>query len=383
MHQRRASFRQRGYAALILVAIIGLTLTALFVTSLNATQLRNEQNRKTLAALALAKQALIARAAVDQTIPGSFPCPDVDNDGVLTLGVDYSGPNCTSYLGRLPWRTLGLPDLRDANGERLWYTLSQNFRDASGVVINSTTAATLSVTGTVPATNVVAIVFSPGTILSGQIRGSVANQNNPANYLEGSNATGGPVFTSQASGNTFNDQLVTITAAELMPIVEKNVAREMMLILENYHAATGIYPWAADATGNSVDPTGNNGRNRGLFPCDTAQPTNWGDGGTASLPGWLTNGCGSTGWASVIYYAVSGPQLEDAGSACDHAHNYCVSNPHLKLNGSFGPDLVLLTPGTNGIFDDQNGVGGAQGDSDRFVTPTSTANDRDRIYTYP
>src|SRR5690606_298057 len=27
-------------------------------------------------------------------------------------------------LGRLPWKTLGLPDLRDGHGERLWYAVS-------------------------------------------------------------------------------------------------------------------------------------------------------------------------------------------------------------------------------------------------------------------
>ncbi len=31
-------------------------------------------------------------------------------------------------LGRLPWKTLGLPDLRDAFGERLWYAVSSKHK---------------------------------------------------------------------------------------------------------------------------------------------------------------------------------------------------------------------------------------------------------------
>jgi hypothetical protein len=34
-------------------------------------------------------------------------------------------------LGRLPWKTLGLPDLRDGDGERLWYAVSSATRACS------------------------------------------------------------------------------------------------------------------------------------------------------------------------------------------------------------------------------------------------------------
>ncbi|HUO43844.1 MAG TPA: hypothetical protein VMT94_02895 [Burkholderiales bacterium] len=372
--------RQAGYAALVLVVIIGLTLAALFVTSLNAAALHNEQNRKTLNALALAKQALIARAATDQSLPGSLPCPDTDNNGSADL---FAGNNCPSYIGRLPWRTLGLPDLRDASGERLWYALSPNFRDYVGIVaINDSTAGTLSVTGVAPVANVAAIVFSPGSALPGQARDSAANQLDPDNYLESTNATGGPAFTSQAASDSFNDQLITIAVADLMPMVEQRVAREMMTILQNYKTATGglYYPWAADNTGNSINPSGHQGHDRGLFPCGNALPVSWGSAGI-TLPGWLTADCGSGGWASLTYYAASYSYLSGGAGACDTADGYC-NTPcgwpfKLSLDGNCSPILVLLTPGTNGVFENSNGS------SDSFTTPTSTANDRDRIYTYP
>src|SRR3972149_3020211 len=85
-------------------------------------------------ALAQAKAALIMYVTITNlstTRPGAFPCPDTDNNGTANL---YSGTNCPGYVsgsdvyvGRLPWQTLGLPDLRDSSGERLWYAVSRDF----------------------------------------------------------------------------------------------------------------------------------------------------------------------------------------------------------------------------------------------------------------
>ena len=49
-------------------------------------------------------------------------------------------------IGRLPWKTFGLPDLRDGSGERLWYALSPNFRDNPSVSpLNSDTRGSITV----------------------------------------------------------------------------------------------------------------------------------------------------------------------------------------------------------------------------------------------
>ncbi len=249
----RVPHRQAGYAALVLVAIIGIAAITLFVTSLNSTAISNEQNRKTTVALALAKQALIARAATDQSLPGSLPCPDKDdgtvnpinvaNDGIADV---MAGPNCPFYIGRLPWRTLGLPDLRDADGERLWYALSSNFRDyAATVSINNTTTSLITVSGLTPATNVAAIIFSPGTVLPGQARDTAAHQNIVSNYLDGVNALGGPGFISQAESANFNDRLAIITVADLMTVVQKRVASEISAALNSYFIAYNLIPTAS------------------------------------------------------------------------------------------------------------------------------------------
>lgn len=246
-----------GYAVIAILTLLGVIAATLAVMSLNAMALKSERDRKTTSALAQATQALISRAAADANHPGSLPCPDINNDGALTMGVDYGGGGvCTSYLGRLPWRTLGLSDLRDADGERLWYALSQNFRDTGGNTVNSNTTGTLSVTGTFTASNAAAIVFAPGSLLSGQLR-DAANQNNAANYLDGNNALGGPVFQNLAASPAFNDRLIAIPVADLMARVNKRVVNEVALALNAFAAAYGALPSAANPNASNCRPGGN------------------------------------------------------------------------------------------------------------------------------
>lgn len=373
----------------LLVLIIAIAIGFVFDYS-RPTALAIEHDKQTAAALAQAKAALIGYAASDANRPGELPCPDVNNDGQLTLGIDFTGgagSPCVNLLGRLPWKTLGLPDLRDGSGERLWYTLSDNFHAGATPPLTSDTMGQLTVTGGAPATNVVAIVFSPGEVLNTQVR-DPANQNNVANYLEGENANGDTIFTTGAASATFNDRLLVITNADLMPVVEQRVAREMISILQSYKTATaalgynggaGVYPWADISDGNS-----NTGTNRGRFPCNSATPENWGPP-MPTLPNWLTNGCLVTplsGWSAVIYYAAAQNRLDAGCSTCTAAT--------LSVNGVAGTDLVLLTPGAAGAsprgawptayFEDSENNDNA---NDSYVTPSSTAYDRDRLFKIP
>ena len=285
----------RGYAVIILIAVVGMLATVWLVASFGATAVRMEHERKTTAALALAKQALIGRASSDASLPGSLPCPDlkthiagtnVPDDGIADL---FAGTNCPSYIGRLPWRTLGLPDLRDANDERLWYALSPNFRDyASHVTINDSTIGTLSVAGNATAANVAAIVFAPGAPLAGQLRGG-ANRNLVAHYLDGANASGGSVFASGDAGGTFNDRLAVITVADLMTVVEKRVANELTAVLNKYFLANSLLPTPASAPDATCRPAG-----------DAALCLPSGSTATGILPRNLGTG---TGWPGVIFPA--------------------------------------------------------------------------------
>ncbi|MGH8750114.1 MAG: hypothetical protein ACREUV_00240 [Burkholderiales bacterium] len=375
-------FRQSGQGLFILLALLLVIGTSLVFNFARPGSLNIDRDKQTAAALAMAKDALIGYAASDSNRPGELPCPDVDNDGASTPISDYSGSNCVSLIGRLPWVTLGLPDLRDGNGERLWYALSNSFHANGSTPINSDTLGQLTVTGANPANNVIAIVLAPGQVLSTQVRDS-ANQNNPANYLEGGNESGtGNYLTGPASG-TFNDRLLIITTADLIPVVEQRVARELRTILQQYKAAVGVYTWADVADG---DATNNVGNNRGRIPYLHAAPTDWGLGGAPTLPAWFI----SNNWSQLIYYTVGRNYLMSC-STCE------AGQTTLSVDGAPGKEVVLLTPGPAGagrpvpypwtnwaayLEDPQNNNNINTG-KDSYVTPTSTAYTRDRIYTIP
>lgn len=112
-----------AFLALVLVAA---SAGALALASASAAG----RDRATERALAQAREALLAFAAdrpIDAEVgPGYLPCPDEDDDGwAEAVCGSLSGQlGQAERLGRLPWKTLGLPDLRDGHGERLWYAVS-------------------------------------------------------------------------------------------------------------------------------------------------------------------------------------------------------------------------------------------------------------------
>src|SRR5690606_23241172 len=109
-------------------------------------------------------------------------------------------------LGRLPWKTLGLPDLRDGDGERLWYAVSENFKNnprsncdfpGQPTCLNSNTRGTITVYNrygkaihdATMQTGAIAVIIAPGAVLrrsgaaSEQDRSS-AGVNAAVNYLD-------------------------------------------------------------------------------------------------------------------------------------------------------------------------------------------------------
>jgi hypothetical protein len=274
MRSKRGRKAQRGFSVMLALVIVALAVGSLAVTFLSTFGTKARSERVTEAALAKAKEALIAYAAADINRPGELPCPDVNNDGQLGLGVDFGGGGaCTAYIGRLPWAIsqLGSGDLRDGNGEGLWYALSKNYRAGGTVPLNSDTPGQLSVTGITPASNVVAIVFAPGDALPGQDR---TNKNSAIGYLEGvnavSNADTTTTFTTENASTTFNDRLITIRPAEIFRLVEKRVARVLRPVLNQYFADWGRYPFAATFTNpTSSDFKGVAPTQTGLLPLTT------------------------------------------------------------------------------------------------------------------
>lgn len=275
----RVKAKQRGAALLVMLVIMIIGVAAILVSSLNGSSLQIARDKTTAAALAQAKEALIGRAVADLTSPGSLPCPDTNDDGSAEL---LSGNDCPSYIGRLPWKTLGLPDLRDGSGERLWYALSPNFRDDNSNPINSNSVGTLVVYDnsgvtllTPPSSEAIAIVFAPGDIVASQQR-DAANQNSPQNYLDlgpnsRNNAIAAGPFIAADKTNFFNDRLMIIRTGDLIPTVEMRIAREAKSCLDNYAVSSaGKYPWAVPVS----DTTGYTGVKATYFGRLSTQPSN-------------------------------------------------------------------------------------------------------------
>ena len=389
--------KQRGATLLIMLVIIVIGSAAFLVSSLNSSGLQIERDKKTAEALAQAKEALVAYAVSSENAggatarPGNFPCPDTDAPGATGYG-DENASCAAGAIGRLPWKTLGVPELLDGEGEPLWYTLSGNFRKSVSR-INSDSLGTLIVYDrdgstllTPSGSEAVAIVFAPGGIISNQQRNTAAEKTTASNYLDTANgrnnATINGPFIATDQSDLFNDRLMMIRTRDFIPIIEKRVAKELKTILENYRTANGVYPYPAPFSTCSSNATcvSNTTICRGRLPY-TAAPVDW--GGSYSLPtttggsSWFTN----NRWYRVIFYSAGTNRLATAPPGCSTA---------LSVSGNSTAALLFM-PGTplgsvtrtytnnnlSWYFEDAEN----QTMHDNYVTPTSDSNDQ--LYALP
>lgn len=258
----RMRFRQKGAALMMLVFLLALVLMTVLVRSITGVEYRAESAFKTAKVLDDAKTALLGWSVL-QNNPGQLPCPeDTSLIGLPTEGQAKS--TCTlPAIGRLPWRTLGLGDIRDANNDKLWYVMSSGFRNPP---INTNTLAQLSVNGT--PNSAVAIIFSVGVPLGSQSRPTPTSSAPPdvVQYLDLSNNAGTASFVTSGAINDFNDRLQIITKTELFSLVTKRILAEVRgdssQGLFKFHADYGTYPYAdinndgfADAGNSSGTPS--------------------------------------------------------------------------------------------------------------------------------
>jgi hypothetical protein len=223
---------QQGQAAIILLFLVGLGVVALVYGLATPAKESIERDKKTAAALAQAKEALLGFAAgIDLSAggaprPGDLPCPDLDNDGTADT------PCAGSAVGRLPWQRLGLPDLRDGDGERLWYAVSSNFKNnprttcnppaQTAGCLNSDTRGTINLRdragnvasngndawGSFNPSAVIAVIIAPGAVLqrqgapAAQDRSCAGDSNVAA--CQATQVCTGPTFTATALCNPVN-----------------------------------------------------------------------------------------------------------------------------------------------------------------------------------
>ena len=422
---------QRGQALILtaLLVIVGFGALLFNSTALVSNSIANQQAKNAEIELAKVRDALIGWSASRtpplggaNARPGDLPCPDMNNDG-------FEDGSCVAgAIGRMPWKTLNIPEPKDSSAETLWYAIAGPFRNynMNTASINSDTVGNLTLyvgsSATTLTSQAIAVIFSPGASLGAQNRDpstnalcattgtTIARNLCAANYLEatggGNNAqTGGPFIQAQSSG-TFNDRPLVITNADLMPVVEPRVARELRTILQNYKANTacactnlggtaGCYPWADLSNGTSDAPPYDigQGNNRGRVPALGASPYNWGANPCGSavptLPSWFVD----NDWRLVVYYSAGRNFL--GPGACT-----TCADPTLTVTGDAVPmkEVVILMPGPllgapprapvplddstywQYYFEDAANRDFA---NDFYIIPTSTAYTRDRIFAIP
>jgi hypothetical protein len=303
------NIRLHGFTLVLVLLLLAASACALLSFELATSGAAMRRDTIGERALAQAREALIAYAA-DRPIsasvgPGYLPCPDLDDDGWAesTCGSLAGESGQASRLGRLPWKTLGLPDLRDGHGERLWYAVSTkhkgllncgasracvdmspdsaigtvSVRDAGGTLIHDGTSTDLY---KVDRAGALAVVIAPGARLNEQKRECAPSECdaagvclldppqrvskcNPANYLDrapagsyaAENNAGfidrssdgfiqGPVLAPDGS-LAVNDRLAAISYRDVMPRVMRRVALEVAHCLAYYASRpenAGRYP---------------------------------------------------------------------------------------------------------------------------------------------
>ena len=340
---RRRLTAQRGFGGFMMMALIaGLAATAGMFAFYRTDVVRTANERATADALAAAKMALIGYAVrrggvAGNDRPGELPCPDTDGDGLENAPCRLA----SSLFGRLPWKTLGIPDPKDGAGETPWYALSGNFRDwdsyptgtsSTARMINSDRRGNLTVRGpdgsTVLTNEAVAVIFAPGGPVGAQNRSltgtvscalfnlSLNARLCPTNYLESASgivdlaSLNGP-FNVAAPTTGANDRLAYLTTTELIPALEMRVANELRALLEKYrlHSTCKCYPWADtwEYSGGIADI----GQNRGRFPSEPF-PHEWGTGTIPPLPQWVA----ANDWHNLVWYSVSKQNTAGEGATC-------------------------------------------------------------------
>ncbi len=318
---RKHAKLERGAALLVLMVILVLGVSWMLASALtswlNPAATNPSRNGEVLGQAKAALLGYVAKEVMDisganpEQNPGRLPCPEL-RAYVGTANEGIAAGNCTlPAVGRLPWRTLGLDKLVDASGEPLWYVVSPGWAYTSGnLQINFNTVGQITLQnaqGNPIASNLIALIIAPGPPLSVQASPNCAAINQtralstlppPANwyqnYLECQNATylAATTFAMAGPSGSFNDQVVQITANDVMRAIEGPIAQRIQTqiapaINSVYTTANGwtntqpLYPFAAPFSSPSpeVDPPndGSVGNYEGVLPIaqDAATEVTW------------------------------------------------------------------------------------------------------------
>ena len=328
---RRPRFQQ-GAALMLLVTVLVLGIAWYTVGALGkASPSTADKEIRTGVALQAAKRALLdyvgqQAALTSSTIPGRLPCPEPLAPAAGSEGIAAGcSDNTATFVGRLPWRTLGVDPIRDGYGEPLWYILGRGFRQSP---INFGSLDEIELDGV--NRQAVALIIAPGAALNtiteagappapcprvNQLPRPLAAPFDPAKFIEcGRNTTPAPGNEPQYNrinaGPWTNDRIIIITAAEVMDAIAGHVAdrlqRQVAPAMNDYRTATSLASWGEsflphastwDSTGNSPPSNnlcGNQDERAGMPPAATVAAgtcdTDWTGGSASSLGGLLNFG---------------------------------------------------------------------------------------------
>ena len=207
----KPSHHKQSGAVLLAFMLILITGTSYLLLNRLNNYTSNARDTETQMALLEAKKALLSYAMNYPELrnstekgPGFLPCPAQNETGDPALGCAVS---TGTSLGRLPYKILGLSDLRESGSELLWYAVSDNFKNTlpNSTVLNSETPGLISVDSV---NDIVAVIIAPGPPVAAQnTRPSI----NKSDYLEGINADSDASTFVTISTGEFNDRLITIT----------------------------------------------------------------------------------------------------------------------------------------------------------------------------
>ena len=144
--------------------------------------------------------------------------------------------------------------MRDASGSRLWYGLSDSWHAGHSDPLNPDLPGGLTLNGSADP-DIVAVIIAPGDDLQPDTN-SRPDENSSAmdatsqalvqKFLEAENGDGTTTTYVNQDAGTFNDRMVIITRAELVSVLQRRVAGEISVALNDYRQTYGRYPWLSE-----------------------------------------------------------------------------------------------------------------------------------------
>lgn len=394
---------QRGAALLLFMLVIIVATATILVSGASRDRLVVLQQTDTRTKLEIARTALLDYAALrvdaGDGLAVALPCPDIDDTGGFADGEAHDsacGATGVTVIGRLPWKTLGVPALKDSAAACLWYAVSGSWKDAgvaTAAMINADSNGSLQLfsvesgnvlAGAQPDERPVALVIAAMPPLQGQVRPAVAQGRQCApgatadDYLDNDTLNGisnatlfaaadvVELFSVTASRDpAHNDRVAVVSRADIANRLTGRADYDTDIRELGLAAASCIADYASNNPGGPDDrrmpwPTtvsladyrvdaayddANNGLISGRLP-DTANDSNASTGNSisrvlsdcdaAAVPAWTPEMAARwSNWKDHFFYAVAPSFAPDAV-----APSSCTSC--LTVNGAGQYAAVLI-----------------------------------------